>query len=470
MNIIEVIRRETAGFENRIALRESGRELSYAALWDHMARLAQDLKPLAGPSFPRVGIRVQEGMDYVLLNLALLSLRAVVVPVPAAASENEVMRLREEMKLDFLISESDAGEAFFSLMSPVGKNRWFVFRFNACLPEQREFEALNPAFIRFTSGTTGQSKGVVISHEAMDARTRLANQVFQITPQDVVIWVLPMTHHFVATIPLFLRCGATLVLCRQEGVSGMAPELRHGDATFIYAAPLHYEAMVAAPAIPRDNVSRIRMAVSTTMPLSESLAHRFQEKFGFALSSAYGIIEAGLPFIQPAGTPASSGAVGYLVPGYEVCLRVCGENEEGAVCVRGPGLFDAYFYPWQRHPENAWFDTGDIGRMDVQGRLFLLGRTRQVINYMGMKIFPSEVQAVLESFPGIEEAFVDAEPHELYGQVPRAKVVWSEDDAFDETALRRFCYEHLSAFKVPKKFERVSVLKKTGSGKVMVDQ
>ena len=182
------------------------------------------------------------------------------------------------------------------------------------------------------------------------------------------------------------------------------------------------------------------------------------------MTEAYGIIEVGLPFIHAPAAGAYDGRLGRPLPAYEIRLA------DGEVLIRGPGLFDAYFSPWQPRAEIApdgWFRTGDLGEIAPDGELRLLGRRKAVINFSGMKIFPQEVEAVLERFPAVAEALVYGEPHPEFGQLPQAKLVLREGAGpLDVAALRAFCRGHLAPHKIPKAFDVVAALPKTASGKL----
>ena len=474
MNIVALLREETAQKRNKVALRQGKVHVTYGGLFDRTENTANDLRKLGIDKFSRVGLFVPEGIDYVVLNLALLSLPAVVVPIPLGASEEEVNSLIQEMKINFLIGPRSFGRSAaesYKLTALTASPLLGVSRFASVMPEQNEFESVNPAFIRFTSGTTGKSKGVVISHEAIRARTDAADHALKMTEQDVVIWVLSMSFHFVVTILLFLRRASEIVLCDHELPRGIAEGLEANDATFIYASPLHYAAMVNSQRITTSLCRHLRMAVSTAVSLDESTAESFAAKFGLELTEAYGIIEVGLPFVNLTGDARRPRSVGRVLPAYESYLRAPDDDGVGIVNVKGPGMFDAYLSPWKTREQvtkDGWFETNDLGRFDEQGFLYLLGRQQNVINFMGMKIFPAEVERVINQYPAVKESCVYGVTHKQFGQIPCARVVLTDESAnFDPNELRRFCYQYLAAYKVPKQVEQVIELEKTLSGKTV---
>ncbi len=477
MNIVKAIQQESKKYLNHVALREADSNLTYDQLFKSVEMVAQKLKNKEIKKYARVALLCPEGMDYIILVLAILSLDAVAVPIHLNSSKREIKRVIDEMKIEYFIFEEtlyDSDEKYVPFSISYKKHSFVIQHLNGKLTEQNKFESLNPAFIRFSSGTTGKSKGVVISHESILERTDAANQVLKISSQDVILWVLSMSCHFVVTILLFLRRGATLILCEQSIPQGLVAGLSQQEVTFIYAAPIHYQAMVRSVNIKPNTCSRVRMAVSTAVSLNEQVAKEFREKFGLEVSAAYGIIEIGLPFINNSGNPELRLSVGKMLPGYEIYIEDKDVNGIGSVYLKGPGMFDAYFSPWQTRNQvlkEGWFKTGDLGRIDENGFLYLYGRLDQVINFMGMKIFAEEVKQVLESFPDIQEAFVYGVPHDSFGQIPKARIVLeSSESQLEVDELRRFCYEILASYKVPKDFECVASLKKTMNDKVMIEQ
>jgi long-chain acyl-CoA synthetase len=279
-----------------------------------------------------------------------------------------------------------------------------------------------------------------------------------------------MSFHFVVTILLYLRRGATVVICRQPFPESFLEAARRRAGTVFYATPFHYHVLATSPLVPPDCLAGLRLAVSVAMKLGDETAKAFAVKFGFGLVDAYGIIEVGLPFINSGAGVRKRGCVGRAQPGYEIQISEPDKEGVGAILLRGPGMFDAYVSPWQRRGDLArdgWFDTGDVGRLDDSGELFILGRKKNVINFAGMKVFPDEVEVVLGAHPAVAECQVYGVSHPLWGQMPCARIVVRAGmvaPAVNE--LRRFCFQRLASHKVPKDFEFVERLNRTASGKL----
>ena len=474
MNIFETIKNETAGSGDKIAVIEGDQGISYRELLDAAENLASRLKNHGIKPGDRIALLCNDSIDYIIISLAILAAKAAVVPVSSSLSWDETDAVLNRIDVNCLIFDKPAytgadAATFFSGFNGGGEFFLLCRKAKDLLPE--EYYALNPAFIRFSSGTTGASKGVLLSHESIIERTDAADRALRITPEDVVIWVLSMSYHFVVTILLFLRRASTIVLCGNEFPESFIENIKNRKGTFTYASPFHYHLLSNSGGIPADLFSGVRIAVSTAMKLPQSTAGEFYDKFGVELSEAYGIIEVGLPFINLSGNPSKRGSAGKVLPDYDIKIENRDKNGVGELHVKGKGMFDAYFSPWQSRKDainDGWFSTGDLGRIDDDGFLHIFGRDKNVINFAGMKIFPEDVESVLNRHPAVKESLVYGFPHPRYGELPCAKVVFKEGTSpdFDTDEIRRFCYPLLASYKVPKEINPVKTLEKTASGKI----
>ncbi len=473
MNVFDVIKRETERLSAKPAVIEGDDSITYGSLIASSEALAETLRRKGVSRLHRVGLLCEDSIDYVIASLAILSLSAAVVPIPPEQTADEIETVVDRIDVDFVLAEPRLRpEGRGDLLEASGTVRKQLLLVKRTVRERpkSEYFRINPAFIRFSSGTTGTSKGVVLSHEAILERTDAADRGLCITANDNVLWVLSMSFHFVVTILLFLRRGATIILCGQKFPESLLQGITHHRATFIYASPFHYSVLSRTESLSKDSLNGIRMAVSTAMNLPDQIAKEFHDKFGFELTQALGIIEVGLPFVRIAGNSEKRGSVGKPLPDFQIRLDHKDTDGVGEIHIKGPGMLDAYYSPWQGREDilvDGWFRTGDLGRIDQEGYLFIVGREKDVINFVGMKIFAQEVEAIVNQHPGVKESLVYGAPHPVYGELPMAKVVPEEGaDRPDISALRKYCYQHLAQYKVPKDFEFVESLPKTASGKI----
>ena len=457
MNIADLIRARAQAIPRHIAVRAAGQEVSYGELLERVDTLADVWRAAGMAPLQRVALHFPDGIDYITASLAILATGAAVVPISPALMGDEVDRVLTEIDVHWIVSPSE-GVPPFALR-----------RRTALDAAHPGYDRIQPAFIRFTSGTTAASKGVVLSHRTIAERLDAADQALQIVPGDVVLWVLSMSFHFVVTILLYLTRGATVALCQQPFPRALVDGIRSGG-TVLYASPFHYQLLAVAGGLQPADLARVRLAVSTAAQLPAAIADLVRERLGLELAEAYGIIEVGLPFVRRPGD-AAAGGLGRPLSGYDVRIDAPDAAGTGEILLRGPGMADAYFRPWRprdAYLEDGWFRTGDLGRVDREGGLCILGRLKQVINFSGMKIFPYEIEDVIAQHPGVQQCRVVAREHPVHGQTPAAELVLHAGaaPALVLAEVRQACARALAAHKQPQDLRVVDALPLTASGKV----
>jgi long-chain acyl-CoA synthetase len=422
-----------------------------------------------------VGLHCASGAQYVVLNYAVWRCGGCVVPIPVELTADEKTEVYRGIALDYVVSHN-AGQSF---LEPLARGVFTEVSANATVvpvhsyrQRPKEFSSINGAFIRFTSGTTGSSKGVVLSHETIFDRIHAANEVLHVGPHDRIVWMLSMSYHFAVSIVSYLSFGATIVLVPNQFARAVLEAISRHRATMMYASPMHYALMADFDG--DASVASLRQAISTTASTDPQTLKKFYWRFGVPLTQALGIIEIGLPCINVDFAEDRSDGVGKVLPAYELQLTDVGLGPDlKEIAFRGKGLLDAYYDPWQPRSEimaDGWFHTGDVGQLDADGCLFLRGRTKDVINVMGMKFFPQEVESVLMSHPAVTGACVFSHRDQRLGEVPYARVVAGRGAASPlpgERELLEYCQGKVAAYKVPHKIEFVTRLPRTASGKVL---
>ncbi len=407
----------------------------------------------------------RQGRGFIEAALGILAADCCLVPIPHDATPAARARHVKEAGLTRLLVEA---EGFAARAVDDG-------RFDAAI--ESELRRVRAAYLRFTSGTTHRHRGVVIGHDAIVARLAAANRALEIGPDDRVMWLLPMAHHFVVSILLYLRYGATVLLPGGSLAANVLALAERAGATVLYASPYHYGLLAADDSAAR--LERVRLAVSTADGLRRDVAERFAGRFDRPLVQALGIIEVGLPIVNRASAATKPTALGRPLPDYQVWLRAddgrpaeaASVEAPGEICIRGPGMFDAYLDPWtpaRAVVEPDGFRTGDLAWRDGDGDLHLAGRRANRISMAGMKFFCEEVEAVLDAHPAVRRSRVVARSHAHLGEIPIAEIV-PADPARPPVArdLTAYCAERLASYKVPRRFEVVETLPLTPTGKVV---
>lgn len=478
MNLADLVHGSAGKFSQRPAVSDvgSGQCLTYADLGREIERVRTFLLRAGVEPGQRIGLLAPNAVAYLPAAFGLLAAGACLVPIAANLTPTEAAKIASEVQVNGCLAwpEADsmlAGSERHTLAG--GACDGFTFQWLARGAEgPAALRWLNPAFIRFTSGTTADRKGVVLSHEATAARVDAADRVLRFTEEDRILWVLPLAYHFAVTIVAYVRAGAHVLLAPDTLPGAVVESIRRLRASVFYASPLHFERMSTLS--PVGPLAGVRIALSTSAPISPAVMQRFESVYGVPVGQAYGIIEAGLPCINRGCEGLSPRSVGRAVPGYEIGVfsdtgARLPAGASGEVGVRGDGLFSAYYTPWRLREDvtrDGWLLTGDIGRLDDGGALHLEGRQKAVIFVAGLKFFPEEVEECINQVPGVKESRVFATPHPHLGQVPRAEVVFAAPRP-DLDAVRAHCARALSPYKVPVEFIAVKATAKTPGGKIL---
>lgn len=447
--------------------------ISYGALRKEIETLAEQLLAAGIHAGMNIGLHYPGGQAYIAFTYALWACGACVTPIPMELATEEKQLIFQHIAIDAVISTT--GCQLFAAFAPGEAipltEQACLLNLNALRTAPIELAGLNPAFIRFTSGTTGEAKGVILSHETIFARIQAANQGLEIDANDRIVWLLSMAYHFAVSIVAYLSFGATIVLCKNSFGSTILQAANRHQATLIYAAPTHYELMSHDRS--DQTLSNIRLAIVTTAYLRPDIAEAFYRRFGIAPNETYGIIEVGLPAVNLDAPKEKRGSVGRLLPRYAVKLNSPDENGIGEIMLFGPGLLDAYYQPWKPrdvilNQHGGWLATGDLGFIDEDDYLFIVGRSKEMISVAGMKFFIQEVETVLERHPAIQAACVFAVKTRRLGETPMAHVVLADNhEPPDEDQLKEYCAEHLAGYKIPDRFHWVDSLARTASGKLI---
>jgi long-chain acyl-CoA synthetase len=447
--------------------------LSYRALDAAICRASEQLAAAGVRAGHCVGLHYPSTTDYIIWTYAIWRLGGCVVPLPMELAAPEKAEICQRLALDFVLTAGNAPAFLEPFRRGDTENLGRDHLVPVVGPRRHPagFAEVNAAFIRFTSGTTGNSKGVVLSHETIDERIRAPNAALAIGPADRVLWVLSMSYHFTVSIVAYLTFGATVVLPANHFAAAIADAIDRTQASILYASPTHFALLAEYPQA--RPLPSLRLAISTTSALDERVARSFARRYERTISQALGIIEGGLPAIHVDPTEKRWGSVGRVLPPFRLRLEDIGLGpQHQAVLLGGPGFLDAYYDPWQPRDqimEGGWFRTGDVGHVDADGYLFLRGRVQDVISVMGMKFFPQEVERVLAAHPLVEGASVYGGHDERWGQSVHARVVTKGRTLTPELEheLRQRCRQQLAAYKVPQRIEFVAALPRTASGKVL---
>jgi malonyl-CoA/methylmalonyl-CoA synthetase len=325
-----------------------------------------------------------------------------------------------------------------------------------------EADAGELAAIVYTSGTTGRSKGAMLSHGALAANGQALTDAWGFTAADVLLHALPIYHvHglFIALHCVFLS-GARVIWLPKFDEDDVLTALPR--ATVMMGVPTYYSRLLADARFTRQAAGHMRLLISGSAPLLPSTFEEFELRTGQRLLERYGMSEAAIITTNPLEGERLAGSVGYPLPGVD--LRVA---EGGLVQIKGPSVTTGY---WRNPAKTAeaftadgYFSTGDVGRQDPDGRLWLSGRSSDLIISGGLNVYPKEIELVLDELPGVVESAVIGLPHPDFGEAVAAVVAGEGDEAAMIAATRA----QLAALKCPKRVIFVADLPRNAMGKVL---
>jgi long-chain acyl-CoA synthetase len=474
VNVYGLLEAAAAAWPDRTALIDDRGALTFRELHAEAAALRDQLAGLGLGARQGLGVLARNGRGFVIATFAGLGCGAVVMPLFHQLRRSELQEQLAQSPLHAVVDDRTLEDLLpvpgVRLVRPWGELRWT----SLATPVDRPFvpHIEDAAFVRYTSGTTGRAKGVVVSHRAALERTAAAREALGLGPDDTVAWVLPMAYHFIVSVVMYVRYGVTIAVCPDVLADGILDVACAHGATLLYASPLHIRMLAGEPS--GRTIPTLRCAVSTSSALPREVAMSFERRYGQPVRQVYGIIECGLPMGDLGPDTPEPGSVGRALPGYEVGIlddegRPLPEGVAGNLAVRGPGMFDGYLDPPCSQAdvlERGWFMTGDLAVADPSGRVTISGRRKSMINVAGHKVFPEEVEAVLDAQPGVAASRVFGVPHPTLGEVVHAEVVPKAGAEVDADLVRRACQQRLSAHKVPQRVVLVAAVPMTGSGKV----
>jgi long-chain acyl-CoA synthetase len=472
-SVYHLLELASKSWPDRTALVDEYGAMSYQALFSEAEYLKTSLQKLGLSKGMGIAVMGRNCRTFISAMLAGMGCGAVVVPLSHQLKPAEISQILLDTGVHAILDDqsgvqpTDSDAVTIALSTQTLRFSWVSTA--AHIPLTPLADA---AFIRYTSGTTGSIKGVVLSHRSILARIDSASKALQLESNDAVLWSLPMAFHFLVSILVYIRVGAKIIICKDILAQTLIKEANQHQATYIYAAPMHFRLLAADSS--NEKIPTLKHAISTSSAIPPAIAEAFLHRFNVPVTQAYGIIEAGLPLLDKLSEQTDPKSVGYPAEGFSVALLddanlPVPEGQVGRLAIRGPGMFDAYLKPWQTADQvmiDGWFMTGDLAQRQADGRIYVCGREKAMINVSGNKVFPEEIESVLNAHPNIAACRVFGQVHPLLGEVVCAEVVVNEQSGWDEEAVLTFCRQRLSTYKVPQRLHIVTEITLTESGKI----
>jgi malonyl-CoA/methylmalonyl-CoA synthetase len=406
-------------------------------------------------------------LELVVAHVAALRSGVVVVPANTAYGERELGHIVSDARPRAALVDAPERARWIRAAAPDA----VVVGPEVDLPEGEpavldDAPSDAPALIGYTSGTTGVPKGAVLSHANLLAGTEAVRLAWRWAASDRLVLALPLFHVHGLCVGLHgtLLAGASAVVVPRFDVDAVLDAAADHGATLFFGVPTMYHRLASSARAPE--LGRLRLCVSGSAALPVDLHRMLAERAGQRVLERYGMTETLMNVSNPYDGERRPGSVGLPLPGVELRLS---EGEGGEILVCGPNVFGGY---WERPDAtedsfaDGWFRTGDLGRRDEDGYLWILGRSKELIITGGLNVYPREVEDVLLAHPGVAEVAVVGTPSEEWGEVVTAFVV-ADGERPRAEALQAFAAERLAPFKRPRLVHFVDTLPRNALGKVV---
>jgi malonyl-CoA/methylmalonyl-CoA synthetase len=464
-----------------------GTRISYGDLIAQAGRIANVLAASGVKPGDRVAAQTEKSVPGLVLYLATVRAGAVYLPLNTAYTLNELEYFLTDAEPSLVVCDPAKAEGIGAIAAKIrarvmtlgadGKGSLTEAAAKAT-PEFSTVARANDdlAAILYTSGTTGRSKGAMLTHDNLASNSFSLVDYWRFTDKDVLIHALPIYHThglFVASnVTLFARASMIfLPKFDPETIIGLMAR-----ATVMMGVPTFYTRLLQSPALTREAASHMRLFISGSAPLLADTHREWSARTGFAILERYGMTETNMNTSNPYDGDRVPGAVGRALPGVSVRVTDPETGKEiahdtiGMIEVKGPNVFKGYW----RMPEktkaefrdDGFFITGDLGKIDPNGYVHILGRGKDLVISGGFNVYPKEIESEIDAMPGVIESAVIGVPHADFGEGVTAVVVRSKDARVDETSVLKALDGRLAKFKMPKRVFVVDELPRNAMGKV----
>ncbi|WP_349370950.1 malonyl-CoA synthase [Salinarimonas sp.] len=466
----------------------TGRRISYADLFAEAGRFANTLRDLGVEVGDRVAVQVEKSPEVILLLLGCLRAGAIFLPLNTAYTPAELAYFMEDAEPALFVCDPKARDALAALATERGCKAVETLDSAGAGTLREKASAASPDFadaergpddlaaILYTSGTTGRSKGAMLSHENLASNARTLREYWRFTKDDVLLHALPTfhTHGLFTATNTILAAGATMLFLPKfdpDEILRLMPR-----ATAMMGVPTFYVRLLQHPGLTREATAHMRLFVSGSAPLLAETHTAFSERTGHAILERYGMTETNMNTSNPYEGDRLPGTVGFPLP--EVDLRVVdpetgaalAQGEIGMIEVRGPNVFKGYW----RNPEktaaefreDGFFVTGDLGKVDDRGYVHIVGRGKDLVITGGYNVYPKEVETEIDLLPGVVESAVFGVAHPDFGEGVTAAVVTRPGSEVSEPAIQAALADRLARYKQPKRVIFLPELPRNTMGKV----
>ncbi len=467
---------------------KGGNLIPYEKVGGRSARYANALVALGVKKGDRVAVQVEKSPAMLFLYLGCIRAGAIFLPLNTAYTLTELDYFIGDATPALVVCDPKKRDGIAALPSAKGvkaietldeNGRGSLFDIAHPASDQFDNVACGPddlAAILYTSGTTGRSKGAMLSHDNLASNALTLRDYWRFTADDVLIHALPIYHThglFVATNTILIAGASMIFRAKFDPAEVLALMER---ATCMMGVPTFYVRLLDQQGLNKEAVKNMRLFISGSAPLLAETHRAWTARTGHAILERYGMTETNMNTSNPYEGERVPGAVGYPLPGVSVRIadpdtgKLLGAGEIGMIEVKGPNVFKGY---WQMPEKTAsefradgFFITGDLGKIDRHGYVHIVGRGKDLIISGGFNVYPKEVENEIDAIAGVNESAVIGVPHKDFGEGVTAVVVLEKGASLDEASIMTAIDGRLAKFKLPKRVIVVSELPRNTMGKV----
>lgn len=466
-----------AGDDGPLLVTADGPGLSYGQAATGAQRYRRALRRLGVERGDRVAVQVEKSPDAVLVYLACLQLGAVYVPLNPGYTAGEVAHVVADAQPRVVIVDPGLPRPDGVTCRTLDTSGGGTLAADASAAERDEEspetppQPQDPAVLLYTSGTTGRPKGAPLTQGNLGSNAETLRRAWGFGPGDCVAHALPIyhAHGLLVALNVSLVNGTPLFWFARFDPRGLVDTA--GRWTVFMGVPTHYVRLLAEPGCSAERLAGVRLWVSGSAPLLAATHEEWQGRTGQRILERYGMTETVMLTSNPLEGERRPGSVGLPLEGVEVRLAPnAGPDGIGEIQVRGPNVFSGY---WRRSDlqettfaAGGWFRTGDLGSFDPDGYLRIVGRSKDLVISGGLNVYPKEVEAVLDSLPGVAESAVVGLADPDWGEAVAAAIVARPGEHLDPEVLREAARRQLAGYKVPRRIEVVNELPRNAMGKV----
>ena len=487
--LAEKLRAASLSAENRLFLRnhQNGEELTYRDFFDNAERLAKVLVAIGVAPGDRVAVQAPKTMAMLELYVATVLAGGVFLPLNTAYTASEITYFLTDAEPRVFVCDPAREDALSLVAKEAGVAKVLTIDADesGSLVDLRDvaapgFKAVargpnDLAAILYTSGTTGRSKGAMLTHQALASNAETLKDVWRFSAEDVLIHALPIFHThglFVATNITLMAGSSCIFMSKFDAgdVLGYMPK-----ATVLMGVPTFYVRLIEAEGLAEASAN-MRLFVSGSAPLLAETHDRWREVTGHAILERYGMTETNMNTSNPYDGDRRAGTVGFPLPGVELIVTdpatgsLLSQGETGVLEVRGPNVFSGYWKMAEKTAEElrdtGLFITGDLGRIDADGYVHIVGRQKDLIISGGYNIYPKEIELLIDELPGVIESAVIGVPHPDFGEAVVAVIVAQDGAEISAQEILSGIKDNLAGFKQPKRIKFVKALPRNAMGKV----